>query len=151
MAQKVGYVIHNDKLYSADMLAVLAKHKKLPVKKCNPTDHAGVLAMPTWETPDRKDLTPLEVLEHPDDHPEHFVRIGKADLKHPILIAPDGSILDGYHRLAKAVATSVPTIKCIQLTPQILKLALLGDASDEEVFYGTTVIDLMQQLVKALR
>jgi hypothetical protein len=34
---------------------------------------------------------------------KHWDRIQNADMQHPILLTPEGSLADGYHRLAKAI------------------------------------------------
>ena len=42
-------------------------------------------------------------------------RMLKADLNYPIIQAPDGWIMDGYHRIAKAIIEGKTTIKAIRL------------------------------------
>lgn len=41
----------------------------------------------------------------------HCRRVMDADLKHPILLAWDGSVADGRHRIIKAIAEGRTTIK----------------------------------------
>jgi len=38
---------------------------------------------------------------------EHYLRLQTADLEHPIIIAMCGQILDGYHRIAKALSMGI--------------------------------------------
>jgi hypothetical protein len=38
----------------------------------------------------------------------------KADLQYPILLGEDGRVLDGHHRLLKALIDGHPTIKAVQ-------------------------------------
>lgn len=45
----------------------------------------------------------------------HVVRVINADLSYPIIISPMGSILDGVHRLMKAVILDKKTIMAIRL------------------------------------
>lgn len=49
-------------------------------------------------------------------------RVLNADLKHPIILTPDGWIADGMHRLTKALLKEHKTVKVIRLatTPQPL-------------------------------
>ncbi len=46
---------------------------------------------------------------------EHAQRIEAADLTDPILLAPDGYLIDGMHRVAKAVLCGLESIPAIQL------------------------------------
>ena len=39
----------------------------------------------------------------------------EADLSYPIIQAPDGWIMDGYHRIAKAIIEGRTTIKAVRL------------------------------------
>lgn len=42
-------------------------------------------------------------------------RMQEADLNYPIIQAPDGWIMDGYHRIAKAILEGHTTIKAVRL------------------------------------
>lgn len=44
----------------------------------------------------------------------HCQRIMNADLMHPIILHADGSLMDGGHRLAKALIMGLKTIKAVQ-------------------------------------
>lgn len=48
----------------------------------------------------------------------HCKRVRDADLSKPILLAWDGSIADGRHRIIKALITGQTTIKAVRLTYQ---------------------------------
>lgn len=55
---------------------------------------------------------------------EHMRQVNKANLKYPIIIAENGNVLDGQHRIAKALLTgenSIPyvLIKNDELPPYI--------------------------------
>lgn len=47
-------------------------------------------------------VTQVWDLDDLHDFLEHVERLLAADLSYPILLAPDGRVLDGYHRLLKA-------------------------------------------------
>jgi len=47
---------------------------------------------------------------------EHARLIGEADLEHPILLAADGSLLDGMHRVCKAYLLGQSHIKSIRFS-----------------------------------
>jgi hypothetical protein len=46
---------------------------------------------------------------------KHAKRIMNADLNYPIILAPDGSVLDGMHRAAKAWLEGASEIMAVQL------------------------------------
>jgi hypothetical protein len=48
----------------------------------------------------------------------HCKRVNEADLSKPIIIAWDGSIADGRHRLIKAIVKGKRTIKAVRMTWQ---------------------------------
>ncbi len=45
---------------------------------------------------------------------QHCRRILDADLSYPIILARDGRIMDGAHRLARCVLEEIPIILCVQ-------------------------------------
>lgn len=48
------------------------------------------------------------------DIAEHVKRVNETDLKHPILLDPDGFIMDGWHRVIKALVEGRETIKAVR-------------------------------------
>lgn len=46
----------------------------------------------------------------------HIAAVLEADLKYPIILAPTGEIMDGRHRVAKAILKGDETIKAVQLS-----------------------------------
>jgi hypothetical protein len=42
---------------------------------------------------------------------EEWKRVVASDIRHPIIVAPNGDIADGYHRAAKALAFGKKTIR----------------------------------------
>lgn len=46
---------------------------------------------------------------------EHCQRILAADLSYPVMLTPDGSILDGVHRIAKALMNGQTTVKAVRI------------------------------------
>lgn len=46
----------------------------------------------------------------------HCNKVNKADLKKPIIIAWDGAIADGRHRVIKAIIEGKRTIKAVRMT-----------------------------------
>ena len=46
---------------------------------------------------------------------QHCKRVHDADLEYPIILDDNGSVADGYHRIAKAVLRGDVTIKAIRI------------------------------------
>jgi hypothetical protein len=45
---------------------------------------------------------------------EHVKRVNETDLQYPILLDPDGFIMDGWHRVIKALVAGDETIKAVR-------------------------------------
>ena len=45
----------------------------------------------------------------------HMKRVLTADYKYPIILSPDGVIIDGWHRVAKAIIDEKDNIKAVRL------------------------------------
>ena len=73
--------------------------EQLPITDIQVSDLEEQLRRPVWSETE----TPWQVMGH-------MARIQEADLSYPILIAPDGRIMDGCHRLARAVMEGARTI-----------------------------------------
>lgn len=44
----------------------------------------------------------------------HMKAVNEADLKYPIILDEDGELMDGRHRIMKAILNNVPTIKAVR-------------------------------------
>ena len=44
----------------------------------------------------------------------HMKRVNEADLKYPVIMDDDGFIMDGWHRVAKALVLGLATIKAVR-------------------------------------
>ena len=80
--------------------------KKLPRKRLALSDSEDFMESRSW-TGGR---TPNEILSSRDDSHGHLTRIRKANLRHPVILAPNGGVVDGMHRLAKAKVTGRDTV-----------------------------------------
>lgn len=49
---------------------------------------------------------------------EHVRLIEDADLSHPVILAADGRVMDGMHRIARALLEGRTTIKAVRFTEQ---------------------------------
>lgn len=46
---------------------------------------------------------------------EHFRLVQEVDLSYPIVVGPDGRVMDGMHRVARALLEGRPTIQAVRL------------------------------------
>jgi hypothetical protein len=49
---------------------------------------------------------------------DHCRRMVKADMTYPVIIAPDGNILDGKHRISRAMLEGLASVRAVRL-PQM--------------------------------
>ena len=47
---------------------------------------------------------------------DHTKKILAADLQYPIIISPEGNVMDGMHRILKCYAFGLPTVKAVRFT-----------------------------------
>lgn len=96
----------------------------LPVVTVAVADLEPLLDLPWWRDGDvRFCLSPATVLARPGLHPEHDLRIAEADLGFPLhLTRLEGrlTILDGVHRLARAVGEGRVGVAAQFVPPSLL-------------------------------
>jgi hypothetical protein len=51
-----------------------------------------------------------------------IARVKDADLSFPVILHPDGYLMDGYHRVCKALMAGMTTIEAVKFTPASLPL-----------------------------
>jgi len=116
----------DDRAYSVDMLIEITKDNKIETV---PTDTLEWnLGEDTWG----KNISPEDVLENPKKYKDDAKRIEEAELKYPILIYK-GEVIDGYHRLAKAVKQGKKTIKVRIVTDKQMDAARIDDERIKEL------------------
>ena len=51
---------------------------------------------------------------------EHVMRVNAVDMSHPVILDADGFIMDGWHRVVRALAEGRETIKAVrfEVTPE---------------------------------
>lgn len=76
-------------------------------------------------------------------------RIHKADLSYPIIITDENKIVDGYHRVAKAVLDGKKTIKAYIFNKTLMNKFLLDkDGNFVKVHQQTSVSDVLGLYIK---
>ena len=91
--------------FSVDKLFELAD--LLPTEEDETVKYKPQLMDFVWSNEDDEEIRPVDI--KPGD--EHWKRMMESDLSYPILISPDGDIMDGYHRLLKAILAGRNKIK----------------------------------------
>jgi len=99
-----------DKLFALDLLV-----ERIPIAELE-----WQLDLPMWQRDGvRFRVRPVDVLADPDGHPHHVARVTTADPSYPIhVIEHHGrlAVLDGFHRLVKAVMAQAATISAMRLS-----------------------------------
>ena len=96
----------------------------------SPEDQMSKIGCHHWSVPRLFELSKvLPVMEVPLDHLNiyhkygnvtlremvvHMKAVNNADLKYPIILDEDGDLMDGRHRLMKALLTGAKTIKVVR-------------------------------------
>lgn len=110
LSKRAGQTFTDNKLsYSVDMLIEITANNKIEEIPINSIEWN--LEEKVWE----KNTSPKDVLDNPSKHEKEANCIEEADLKHPILLYK-GEVIDGYHRLAKAIKQNKKSIKARVIT-----------------------------------
>lgn len=92
----------------------------LPVRPFAVHTFRWLLELPLWQCNGvRFQVAPRQVLDAPDQFPDHLRRVRAADLSYPVhVIRHRGRlvILDGFHRLAKAMLEGRQEIEAMVLS-----------------------------------
>lgn len=128
LSVRAGQIYYTDnKLeYSVDMLIEIAANNKTEEI---PIDYLEWnMKEEIWD----KNTSPNDVLENPSKYKDDDKRIEEAELKYPILIYK-GEVIDGYHRLAKAIKQNKKTIKAKVVTDRQMDAARIDKKRIEEL------------------
>ena len=104
------------------------------LSKNNPVVLVPVSKLSPWlEGKEWGDYSPRDVLNNPEKYPEEMKDIKNADLEYPIFIYKD-MVIDGNHRLAKAVLEGKESIKAKIITDEQMEQARDKEVENEEEF-----------------
>lgn len=123
-------VIRDGKVYSVRELWKLIK--KAPTVQLRSLDLEWNLYEMLWDDENGKAIRPMDVVNNPNVSPMHVSAIRKANLKYPIIVRKVGSrydILDGLHRLCRAIAEGKSNLKAKVVTEDMLEKAYLREWS----------------------
>ncbi|HET9059694.1 MAG TPA: hypothetical protein VFN61_07210 [Acidimicrobiales bacterium] len=97
----------------------------VPVTELPLEDLAWHLDLPFWSAKADYDLAPRIVMVRPNEYPEHWDRVQKADPAFPIdIMAWKGRwvILDGLHRLARLASDGASSVRVRQIPHSAIPL-----------------------------
>jgi hypothetical protein len=115
-------------VYSVDlMIAYVGLFKPEPVD-VDIDNIRPSLELPYWLI--RKDtkmvrLSPAQFLEEPDEYPYHQKIVDKVNTKYPIMIHTDYRMIDGAHRVVKAILDNQKTVKAYIFDDELMKKFLI--------------------------
>ncbi len=114
-------------IYSVDMMMAYVNTHKHPIEKIKIEENLWQLDQNVWG-----DYSPADVLKHPDrkKYHENIQRIREADLSYPIFMTSKHQIIDGYHRLLKAVKEKKTVISAYVFDASLMKKFILNKELD---------------------
>ena len=120
-------------IYSVDMMFAYINlfKKNLEVESIPVDEIKNALEFKGWGDPRKKLYSPKDVLKNPKKYPDEVKRIENADLKYPIIMFENpGFIVDGVHRLTKAVLENKKTIRAYVFGKDIMKKFKIAKAGE---------------------
>ena len=117
-------------IYSVDMMFTYLYLNKMKSEKYPINKLLDNLSHPGWGDPiTNVSYSPYNVLENPIKYKEDYDRIQNADLSYPIIINDTGNIIDGVHRLTKAVLSNKKYINCYIFNKKLMKKFIIAKAN----------------------
>ncbi len=104
--------------YNVDLILEWVSKNTLPVSDLPVESLSNFLSFDTWGDTGAK---PSSNLKHLLEDPVHLKRVHLANLEQPVILTNFNIIVDGVHRLSKAVYEGHPTIKAIYIDQSILE------------------------------
>jgi len=117
-------------VYSVDMMMAYVNVFKHPIVKINVAEFLPQLILIQWN-----DMALLDVLRELNKNQTHYNRIMDADLSYPIFVRGDNDLIDGAHRLCKAILTGKKTIDAYVFNKTLMKKFVIheGFTADHKV------------------
>ena len=118
----------NKYIYSVDMMfAYIHFHKLKSIKQKINKNMLEKLDHEVWGNPIKNiKFSPNAVLINPKKYRKDYDRINDADLQYPIIMDQDGNIIDGVHRLTKAVLLDKKYINAYIFDKKLMKKFIIA-------------------------
>jgi len=133
-------------IYSVDMMMAYVNTHKIPVQKIKIEDNLWQLQQNVWG-----DYSPSDILKHPErkKYSENIKRMKEADLSYPIFMTSKYQIIDGYHRVLKAVKENKPTLHAYVFDTDLMKKFIVNKELDFPAVHQRMAIhDLLELYAK---
>ncbi len=136
-----------DDVYSTDLAIRWANEYGVP-KDIPVSRFSDAINQYSWVDANENPVTPQMVLDdrHNPAYKEHVDRLERADLRYPILIH-DGHIIDGFHRMTKAILKGYKTVKGVVIPDSVFKKLYVGSA---KTFYDNPDKSVIRMLYRLL-
>jgi len=117
-------------VYSVDMMMAYVNLFKHPVVKIDISELLPQLILIRWNN-----SALLDVLKDLNKNQTHYKRIMDADLSYPIFVRENNDLIDGAHRLCKAILTGKKTINAYVFNKSLMKKFIIheGFTADHKV------------------
>lgn len=137
------YYRYQDIYYSIPKLWELTKD--IPFMKVNIKTIEYLSLLKNWRGDEGEKINIITVINNKEKYKFHYQKILNCDLKYPILVQIDFRIIDGYHRLAKAILEQKKDIKVKIVDPFLLNKSIVRRESNcppRFVYYPSNKFDL---------
>jgi hypothetical protein len=108
-------------IYSVDMMFAYISVFKPRSRKIKVESYEKTLDFDGWGDPSKGvKYSAKDVLVKPSKFKDEVTRIEKADIRFPIIVTSKGHIVDGVHRLTKAVMQGMKTLRAYTFDDEIM-------------------------------
>jgi disulfide oxidoreductase YuzD len=118
----------NKKIYSVDMMFAYINLFKPTATNVNIRDFIDTLTYKGWGEPSKR-YSPKDVLLNKTKYASEIKRIKEAELTYPIIVH-NNNIVDGVHRLTKAVLQKNTTIKAYVFNDVLMRKFLVNSTGN---------------------
>jgi len=145
---------HNFKdFYSVDMMFAYVNSHKHPVMKIPIAEFLPQLNEVVWGdggVESGKGWSPMTVINNMNTkkYSEDAKRLREADLSYPVVVTSKHTIIDGYHRIAKAYLEGKKEIHAYVMDPTLMRKFLLVKGMNFMKLNSLTVFDILELWTK---
>lgn len=109
-------------IYSVDMMFAYISVFKPRSRKIKVESYEKTLDFNGWGDPSKGvKYSPKDVLETPSKFKDEINRIEKADMSFPIIVTSKGYVVDGVHRLTKAVMQNIKNMRAYTFDDETMR------------------------------
>jgi len=128
-------------IYSVDMMFAYLNSVKHPVSKLSVESLLPQLSVKVWG-----DWSPMDVLEKMEmkKYQANAKRIRDANMSYPIIVTGSHTIVDGYHRVAKAYMEGKKEIRAHVFDAALMKKCMLVKGMDFGKLNSLAVYDIVE-------